>query len=323
MHQIIASDLLNWSIRLVAFLFGAIWGSFFNVAIFRWPRGLSVVTPASRCPACDEPIPWYLNLPIFGFFLLRGRAACCGAKISRRYVLVEIIGALLSVAVVERYLINASPSTRLTDAVVLSLLYFAFVGGLVIITFIDMEFMEIPDEVSLPLAALGLVTASFRANPGAEAAALGAGGSYLIVQLLFVWAYERLTGRRGMGEGDAKLLMMIGAFLGWQGALFSLMAGAFQGIVVVAVGLILGRSVTADELRDNGETGPGEKRYNASAEQSESKYPDVGSRENAGEPQPRYIGHLKIPFGPFLALSALEFLFFGQWLLDCYFGLFY
>ncbi len=312
MQQIIVSDMAIWSIRVAAFIFGAIWGSFFNVAIYRWPRELSVVTPASHCPACDKPIPAYLNLPILGFFLLRGRAACCGAKLSPRYVVVEIIGAFLCVAVVERFLIDAKPGTSFVDAAILSLAYYAFVGGLTIVTFIDLEFMEIPDEVSLPITALGLVTAAFRETPGVEAAALGAGGSYLVIQLVFVWSYERLTGRRGMGEGDSKLLMMIGSFIGWQGALFSLMAGALQGLVVVVVGLALGKRIATTQIPPN--NGEPEQDH----EDGNVRDDDEPGRDRFDEPQPRYVGHHKIPFGPFLALSALEYLFFGERIVNAY-----
>jgi leader peptidase (prepilin peptidase)/N-methyltransferase len=315
-QQIVISDMAVWSIRVAAFVFGAIWGSFFNVAIYRWPRDLSVVTPASYCPACNKPIPAYLNLPILGFILLRGRAACCGAKLSPRYVVVEIIGAFLCVAVVERFLIDAGPTTSLVDALVVSLTYFVFVGGLVIITFIDLEFMEIPDEVSLPIAALGLVTAAFRETPGVEAVALGAGGSYLVIQLIFVWSYERLTGRRGMGEGDSKLLMMIGAFIGWQGALFSLMAGALQGIVVVVVSLVLGKRITTTQMPPN----DGEPEQNQDSDEVTNDR--ESARDSFGEPQPRYVGHHKIPFGPFLALSALEYLFFEEQIVNAYLSLF-
>jgi leader peptidase (prepilin peptidase) / N-methyltransferase len=319
MQQLITSDWVLWTIRVGAFIFGAIWGSFFNVAIFRWPRELSVVTPASYCPACGKPIPAYLNVPILGFFLIRGKAACCGAKISPRYALVETVSALLCVAVVERYIVHAQPSATVFDAIVVAVSYFAFVGGLVIVTFIDLEFMEIPDEVSLPMVAFGLVTAGFRETPGAEAAALGAGGSYLIIQMIFVWAYERLTGRRGMGEGDSKLLMMIGAFVGWQGALFSLMAGAVQGIVVVAISLLFGKSVLQSEHSENNDRS---REHEGPSSESQSDVRDIEPSDEFAESPPKYIGHLKIPFGPFLALSALEFLFFGERLTDAYFGLF-
>lgn len=301
--MIYAADLSPWLVRTVAFVFGAVWGSFFNVAIHRWPRGMSVVSPPSHCPACGAPIPWWRNVPIVGYLALRGRAACCGATLSPRYVLVELLSAVLCVALAERYVVRAEPTAVWHDAALLALVYFAFAGALVVATFVDLEWMEVPDEVSLPGAALGLATAAMRPEPGAAAAALGAGAGYLIVQLVFVWAYERLAGRRGMGEGDSKLLMMIGAFVGWRGALFALVAGALQGLVVAIVLLATGRRVTPapPEDLDDGAA--------------------AGAEEPGGDEEPRHVGHLKVPYGPFLALGALEFLFFGEWIAERYFAL--
>ena len=112
----LVSDLSPWILRAIAFVFGALWGSFFNVAIYRWPRDMSVVSPPSHCPHCKTPIPAHRNVPILGWLLLRGKAACCGARIGARYVLVEATSALLCVAVVEQFVIAQSPSASLTDA---------------------------------------------------------------------------------------------------------------------------------------------------------------------------------------------------------------
>ncbi len=237
----LASDIPPWLVRVFAFAFGAVWGSFFNVAIYRWPREMSVVTPPSHCPACGEPIPMTKNVPIFGWLALRGKAACCGAPINPRYPLVELVSAMLAVALTERFIVNAAPEMELWAAGVRAAVYFVFVGGLVVASFVDLDFMEIPDEVSLPGTALGLVTVTFREFPGPVDAAIGAGAGYLLVQVVFVWSYERLAGRRGMGEGDSKLLMMIGAFLGWQGALAALVLGAFQGLAIAAIFLAAGK----------------------------------------------------------------------------------
>jgi len=160
--------------------------------------------------------------------------------------------------------------------------------------------MEIPDEVSLPCAAIGLLGAPFRAEPGVWSAAVGAGAAYLTVQLVFVWGYERLTGRRGMGEGDSKLLMMIGAFLGWRGALFSVVAGSLQGLLFAGFALVSGRKLTPDieERVIDGEV--------------------IGPPEDQA---PSRVGLLKLPFGPFLALGALEYLLAGDAILSWYFGL--
>ncbi|MDH5676456.1 MAG: prepilin peptidase [Myxococcales bacterium] len=298
----LVSEIPSWLLTSVAFAFGAAWGSFFNVAIYRWPRGLSVVTPPSHCPACDARIPAYLNVPIFGYLALRGRTACCGAPLSPRYPVVEVLGAALGVAIAQRYIAAAPPETLLLNASLEALAYFVFAGGLLVATFVDLEWMEIPDEVSLPGAALGLVSAPLRGAPGVEQAALGAGGGFLFIQMLFVWGYERLTGRRGMGEGDSKLLMMIGAFEGPRGAAFALFAGAAQGLLVAIYALLSGKQLgpDLDALEDEAE------------QEDEHALPS--------EPPPAWLGHLKLPFGPFLALGALEYLFFGERAIEIWFG---
>jgi leader peptidase (prepilin peptidase) / N-methyltransferase len=289
--NVLVSEVPAWAVAVIAFVFGAAWGSFFNVAIYRWPLGLSVVRPPSHCPACHARIPAHLNVPILGYLLLRGKAACCGQPLSPRYPIVETLGAVLCVAVAQRFVLAADPATPLLHAVVIALSYFAFAGGLLIATFVDLEHMEIPDEVSLPGAALGLATAVLRDPPGAESAALGAGAGFLVVQVLFVWLYEAMFGRRGMGEGDSKLLLMIGAFIGWQGAAFTLFGGAAQGLIVALVALLAG------------------KQWRGSA-------PRPTAPEPGDDPPPGWVGHLKLPFGPFLALAALEYLFFGDTLIE-------
>jgi leader peptidase (prepilin peptidase)/N-methyltransferase len=295
----LAADVARWFVWLVAFAWGAAWGSFFNVAIYRWPRGMSVVTPPSHCPRCGKPIVPWTNIPILGWLLLRGRAACCGTAISVRYPLVELLGAILCVAIAELWIVHAEPGTLLLHATIETLLYFIFAGGLLIATFVDLEWMEIPDEVSLPCAALGLVSAPFRLEPGIWSAAVGAGAGYLAVQLIFVWGYERLAGRRGMGEGDSKLLMMIGAFLGWRGALFSVVAGSVQGLLFAGFALVTGRKLTPE---------------------IEDRVIDGELIEAPEETHTSRVGQLKLPFGPFLALGALEYLLAGDAILSWYFG---
>lgn len=304
--MITAADLPVWLVRSFAFMFAALWGSFFNVAIYRWPRGMSVVNPPSHCPACGAPVRWYLNVPILGYLWLRGKASCCGAPMTPRYVWVEVLTGVLGLAVAERFFVNAPAHTSLLSAAVETALYFCFVGGLVIATFVDLEWMEIPDEVSLPGAALGLATAGFRASPGAVEAAVGAGVGFLIIQLLFVWGYEILTGRRGMGEGDAKLLLMIGAFLGWQSVLFVLVAGSVQGLVAAAIGMIFGVPLIPtrpDELTEDERAASSAA---ASASVSASAETDAQVAEAPASGPPAMV------FGPMLALAALEYLFFGD-----------
>jgi leader peptidase (prepilin peptidase)/N-methyltransferase len=315
---ILAHDLPALFVRIAAFFFGTLWGSFFNVAIYRWPRDMSVVTPPSHCPACGKPIAPFRNVPILGWLFLRGRAACCGAKISPRYPLVEALGGVLCLAIAERLIVRSPDASEAWPVTLEALAYFAFAGGLVIATFVDLEFMEIPDEVSLPGAALGLATAPLRSMPGAADAALGAGGGYLVVQLLFVWVYERLTGRRGMGEGDAKLLAMIGAWLGWQGALFALVAGAMQGLLVAIAMIATGRSTTPAGVST-------EHAARATADEAAGTEPledseSTEAAESAEAQEPVSAGRMKVPFGPFLAIGAIEFFFFGERIVSAYLG---
>jgi len=296
----LAAEVARWFVWLVAFAWGAAWGSFFNVAIYRWPRGMSVVTPPSHCPHCGSPIRPWNNVPILGWLFLRGKASCCATPISPRYPMVELLSAVLCVAIAELWVVRAEAGTLLLHATIEAVLYFVFAGGLLIATFVDLQWMEIPDEVSLPCAALGLLSAPFRVEPGVWSAAVGAGAGYLSVQLIFVWGYERIAGRRGMGEGDSKLLLMIGAFLGWRGALFSVVAGSVQGLVFAIIGLVTGRKLTPE---------------------IEERIIDGEVIEAPDEPDTSRVGLLKLPFGPFLALGALEYLLAGDAIVSWYFGL--
>jgi len=300
-----AADFPEWLVRLAALSLGALFGSFFNVAIYRWPRDLSVVSPGSRCPSCGEPVKPWLNLPIVGWLMLRGKARCCGATLSPRYFLVEVLGAVLALAVAERYFIGAEYGTSAIRAGLDFALYFAFVGGMIVATFVDLEWMEIPDEVTLPLVAIGLVSAPYRTGEEALDLAVGAGAGFLIVQMVFVVSYEQLFGRRGMGEGDAKLLMAIGAFLGWKAVLFALVAGSFQGLIAAGISLATGKSFTPNPP------------YHERA-----GYEDYEDDEDEEDDEGEEGSPMKLPFGPFLALAAIEWLFFGPELLDRWFGLF-
>lgn len=310
--EVAAADLPAWLVRVTAFVFAALWGSFFNVAIYRWPRGMSVVSPPSHCPHCGADVPWYRNIPIVGFLLLRGKAGCCGAPLTSRYVWVELLSAVLGLAVAERFFVRAPAGASVVSAGIETLLYFAFVGGLVIATFVDLEWMEIPDEVSLPGAALGLSTVALREAPGPVEAAVGAGLGFLVVQVLFVWGYELLTGRRGMGEGDAKLLMMIGAFLGWHAILFVLVAGSVQGLFAYGLATLFGVPLVPE--RPDGEDLSAALHGAPPAPEPEAEAHADAHAEDEGPDPHAASGPSMMVFGPMLALSALEYLFLGDWI---------
>lgn len=320
----LASDLPPFFALGFAFVLGATWGSFFNVAIYRWPREMSVVTPPSHCPACGKPVPAWRNVPIFAYLWQRGRAACCGAAMTPRYLFVEVLSGVLMMALAQRYFIHAPRGTELSEAGLTLASWFVFVGGLVIATFVDLEHMEIPDEVSIGGTALGLATMALRAGgddaPTPLELALGAGAGYLAVMLLLVWAWERWTGRRGMGEGDAKLMLFIGVFLGWKGVLFALVAGSVQGVAAVLASRALGRPITlaaasADTSDDGAEPAKDAAATEPPAQDAPKRAPDD---DESDEPDDGDAGLGRIPFGPFLAVAALEFLFFGPQLERAY-----
>ena len=202
---------------IAAFLLGACLGSFFNVLIYRLPREESIVRPASRCPACGRPVRAWENVPIVSFLLLRGKCAGCGSGISWRYPVVEAasgIGFLLIAWV------DGPGFVLLRDLVFFSLL--------VPIVFIDIDHRIIPDELSLGGLAAGILLSFLPGGnwKGALAGMVLGGG------ILFVTAavYHKVTGIEGLGGGDIKLLAMIGAFLGWRGALFTIFFGSLLGV---------------------------------------------------------------------------------------------
>src|SRR6185436_10942166 len=107
----LTATLPRWFLPTATFAFGLLWGSFLNVVIHRLPREMSVVRPASQCPACGKPIAAYDNIPLFSFLFLRGKARCCGAKMSPRYFVVELIGGLVSLAILEAVVLQLPGAT--------------------------------------------------------------------------------------------------------------------------------------------------------------------------------------------------------------------
>ena len=216
-----------WVVPAVAGVLGLAIGSFLNVVIHRVPRGGSVVSGGSCCPACGHPLRPFDNVPLGSYLLLRGRCRDCRAAISWRYPLVEALTGALFALVVAHFGVDRLTPFRLF-----------FSAAMVGVVFIDFEHQLIPDRITLPGLVLGLA-ASFLGPPGPTSAALGAligGGALYAVGV----AYEKLRGIEGMGGGDVKLGLMLGAFTGWQGAVFALMAASAAG-AAVGLGLMAAR----------------------------------------------------------------------------------
>ncbi len=205
----------------LAFLGGLVAGSFVSVVAHRVPRGESIVGPRSRCPACGTQIAAYDNVPVLSWLLLRGRARCCGARVSLRYPLVELgLGALY-----------AATALVLWDDPAEIVLGLVFVTMLAAVTLTDLEQRLIPNKILLVAAVLGVAIAAATDPAGLlerAIAAIAAGG------LLFLAA---LAYPRGMGLGDVKLAATMGLFLGRNvaPALFvALLAGSLVGLVMIA-----------------------------------------------------------------------------------------
>ncbi|MET0795645.1 MAG: prepilin peptidase, partial [Polyangiaceae bacterium] len=235
------ADLPGPFVTAVAVALGLVFGSFLNVVIYRLPRGESLSHPPSRCPGCGKPIRIYDNVPVLGWLLLRGRARCCKTAISARYPLIEALGGLIAWTIVRVILFELPEETTWWRLVLLFAVYLALSLGLLAASVIDLEHMYLPDSITLGGAVLGLASVTLRGGTFTDSL-LGAALGFLLVWLPFDFLYGKLRGMPGMGLGDAKLVMLAGAWFGWQGALFALLGGAVQATVVaLAVYLARGR----------------------------------------------------------------------------------
>jgi leader peptidase (prepilin peptidase) / N-methyltransferase len=204
----------------VLFILGAILGSFGNVCIYRIPAGESVVTPGSHCQKCQYAIPWYLNIPILGWFFVRGRCKNCGEPVSFRYPLVEFLVGLSFTLLYLRY----GWSWTLLE-------YSVFVWGIIISSFIDIDHMILPDVFTLSGIVLGLVGSVLNPERQYLNALVGVvfGGGFLYMVAYFYYVFRKIE---GMGGGDIKLLAWVGAYLGWKAIPFTLVCSSFLGLFI-------------------------------------------------------------------------------------------
>ena len=215
----------------LAFVFGVAFGSFANVAVYRVPRGFSVVSPGSLCPGCEQPIVWYDNIPLASYLILRARCRKCGVHISVRYPVVEIVTGLVWAGMVWR--IGIHPELPA---------YLAFATALVILSAIDIEHHRLPNKVLGPASIVGAVLFLVAAAIGGrwanlEQAALGA--LFYGLPMLFIG----LAAPSAMGGGDVKFAPYLGFHLGWlglrlvlAGGLLGLVAGGLGGAAALLVG---------------------------------------------------------------------------------------
>lgn len=303
-------------VRVLAVLMGLLWGSFLNVVIYRVPRDMSVVRPASHCPACGAPVRPWLNVPVFSYLVLRGKASCCGAKLSPRYPLVEAMGGVISLAIVEVLVLTLEPATPLWRAGAVYVSCFALGLGMIAAAFIDLEHMILPDSITIGGAVLGLATASLRGLTFLESF-VGATIGFLVVWLVFDVLYKRLRGGSGMGLGDAKLLGLAGAWFGWQGALIVLGAGAVQGTLVTIGLLLTGRGLEEPEAVQREREELQAELEALDPEERAALEKELGEDPLMQEPEEGVL-RARVPFGPFLALAILEYLFVGPLVVETF-----
>lgn len=314
--------LSQWPAVGAALILGALIGSFLNVVIYRLPRGESVVHPGSHCPKCRAEIPLSWNVPILSWLLLGGRCRFCRASISPRYVIVETLTAVLFGAVVYRF--GWTPAAAA---------YALLTAALVVVTFVDLDCWEIPDEISLPGTALGILFAPWLFDRpwwfGLLGASLGA-LSLLSVRWLW-WLWKRVE---GMGLGDVKLLAMTGAFLGAPSLLPTILDAASAGTVVGLLVLAWARFAApapssaeppapdADAAAQHPTLPPLDapaptpstddaSPVDAGKTAARPDAPDTEDRDDESDEADWIPPPHAIPFGPFLALGALGYLFFG------------
>ena len=239
---------------IIIAVFGAVFGSFLNVCIYRIPRNKSIIHPPSACPICGKSIRFYDNIPVVSYALLGGKCRDCGARISLRYPLIELLTAFLFLMIYRRWGLSSELLTQMF-----------FSSLLIVVCFIDYDFQIIPDILSIGGLIAGIIISFVRSDFRFLDALYGVllGGGVLFV---IAYGYQLIAKREGMGGGDIKLLAMIGAFIGFKGVIFSLVSGSLIG-TLVGIPLM------------------------------------VMKKENT-----KYA----IPFGPFLSLSAVLYLFIGD-----------
>jgi leader peptidase (prepilin peptidase)/N-methyltransferase len=274
-----------------AFIFGCVWGSFFNVAIYRLPRAMSVVRPRSHCVACNAPIAWYDNIPLVSWLVLRGKCRQCGAPFSFRYFVVELLSGLLFAAVMMKYVSVVTAKGHVAAGIAALVLHWLMVAGFIVLTFVDFDEKIIPNSVTFPGMVAGLIAsfavptlvARYPANlpdishwKGLLQGGIGlvAGGG---IMWLIAVVGKAACKKEAMGGGDLKLMAMIGAYMGWQLVLLVLFVSALVGTLVGVTLIVVRRAGWSSQ----------------------------------------------IPFGPYIVLAALVAFFVGPDLIGWYFSFFH
>ncbi|MGH7914295.1 MAG: prepilin peptidase [Candidatus Binataceae bacterium] len=297
---------------VIALALGACIGSFAVTIAYRLPRDISIVTPGSFCESCERPIPWWANIPIFAYLASRGRCLMCGASIRGRH-----LGGELALALAALYLYANFPLGGAISR-------FIFIAALLTSSLVDYDWRLIPNLITFPGVPAGFVLAAlFMPEVGWKDSLIGiaAGGGVLFVT---GYLYQLVRGQEGIGLGDVFLLAMVGAFIGWQGMLFTLFFGALLGSFGgLAVGLF-GTPTEAPEPPPSAReaaappapaTPSAAGLHNTAAAPSiDPQAPDSAAAEN----EEHALLATAVPFGPFLSLAAAFYTLFQPQLTSWY-----
>jgi len=222
--------MIAWVIALL----GLMVGSFANVCVYRIPRRESIAFPGSHCPACGHAIAAYDNIPLLSWLILAGRCRHCRASIAWRYPLLELVMGVSWGLLAWHF----GLSTEL--AVALTLFFLLWV-----LSFIDLETGLLPNVLTYPGIALGLIFSWWLGDwQDALIGAIAGYGIFWLIARMFLW----LTGREGMGYGDFKLLAMLGAFMGWQALPFIILASSVVGTIAGVIFLLLAKKGLRAEI---------------------------------------------------------------------------
>ena len=216
---------------VLLFILGTVFGSSYNVVIYRLPRNVSLLNPPSSCPSCGSRIRWFDNIPVISYLVLRGRCRTCGARISVQYPLVEVASGALMVLSYARW----GPSLDFA-------VYYLFFSALLVLSLIDLWWFILPDRITIPGMVLGLLASPFRETLTPLESLVGFGVGILISLGIYLY-YVRIRRMEGLGLGDVKLLGFIGSVTGPYGVLSALFLGSLLGLLWVLPTLIRNRNL--------------------------------------------------------------------------------
>ncbi|MFY9393238.1 MAG: prepilin peptidase [Halanaerobiales bacterium] len=202
--------------NLIVFITGLIFGSFLNVMIYRIPRKESIVFPASHCPECMEELGARDLIPVFSYIIKKGKCSYCGEKISLQYPVVELLTGFLLLLLFIKNGFNS-------EFFIYSLLFMV----LIVVSFIDLKYMIIPNKITYPAFVIALVLAMFFGHIGFISALLGAfipAALFLVIALFY---------GKGLGMGDVKLVAVIGAVIGWEYTLLGISLGSILALLII------------------------------------------------------------------------------------------